>query len=168
MKILLILGALIAASWPIESSAQVMLQRAVVASGGNTSSNGSVQVGSTAGQPVVGVASNSQMIGYFGFWTPGSAAAAVSPLAPEPALDLTAWPNPASGATKVTVSMAASADLDIRIFDVTGKEVRTVYVGPASGKRDINVDLSELPQGSYIVAARIPGQLVEQRISIVR
>ena len=172
MKKILILGAF-AAALAMQAGAarsQVMLQKAVISSGGNTSSNTTTQMemGSTAGQPVVGVASNSQMRVEFGFWTPAAAASAVGPMATAPDFSIQAWPNPALDATKLTVTLGAPANLDLQLFDLTGKEVQNIYNGPASGSLALKLDLSSLPSGSYILAARIPGQLVEKKISVAR
>lgn len=169
MKKILILAA-VALAWQANAArAQMMLQKAVISSGGTTaSSNAAMQMGSTAGQPVVGVASNSQMRAEFGFWTSAAAApSAVGAQAPAMSLGLQAWPNPAMDGTKLTVTVANSSDLDLRLFDVTGKQVRAIYSGQVSGTLGLDLDVSGLPAGSYILAARIPGQLVEKRISVI-
>ncbi len=171
MKKLLILAGFATGIYfsAVPAEAQIMLQKAVIASGGASSSNASTQMGSTAGQPVIGTASNGQMIAHFGFWTPTAAApAAVAAEGPVPDISLDAYPNPAADASKITVTLGSEANLDLRLFDVTGKEVRNVYSGPASGAMSVDLDLSSLPSGSYILAARIPGQLVEKRISVIR
>ncbi len=170
MKTLLILGAfsgaLCLAAGP--THAQMMLQKAVISSGGNNSASTSNQMGSTAGQPVIGVASNGQMIAHFGFWTPSAAASGVQASGPAPTIGIETWPNPATDASKLTVTVPATSDLDVRLYDVTGKEVQSVYRGAANGSLALNLDLSNLPAGSYILAARIPGQLIEKRISVIR
>jgi Secretion system C-terminal sorting domain len=148
--------------------AQMMLQKAVISSGGATSSNATMQMGSTAGQPVVGAASNSQMRVQFGFWTPAAAAAGVAGAGATSDLGLQAWPNPTTSGTRLTITLGTSENLDLRLFDVTGKEVRRIYNGPASGTLGLDLDVSNLSSGSYILAARIPGQLVEKRISVIR
>jgi hypothetical protein len=171
MKRILLFGALLAglAFETNAAHAQMMLQKAVISSGGAASSNATMQMGSTAGQPVVGVASNSTMRAELGFWN--SAAAASNGVGPKgPAMDfsLQAWPNPTSSETRLTLTLGSSEDLDLRLFDLTGKQVRAIFRGPASGTLGLDLDLSGLPSGSYILAARIPGQLVEKRISVIR
>ncbi|HET6399957.1 MAG TPA: T9SS type A sorting domain-containing protein [Candidatus Kapabacteria bacterium] len=170
MKKILILTAFAALAFCSNAAqAQIMLQKAVISSGGaSASSNATTQMGSTAGQPVVGVASNSQMRAEFGFWIPSAAPSAVGAGAPAMTLGLQAWPNPASDGTKLTLTIGSASDLDLRLFDITGKQVRSIFSGPASGTLNLDLDVSGLPAGSYILAARIPGQLVEKRISVFR
>lgn len=171
MKKILTLAA-IAAALALQVNAghaQMMLQKVVISAGGSTAAaNGTMQMGSTAGQPVVGVASNSQMRAELGFWSTAAAPSAVGPQALGMTFDLQAWPNPTADGTKLTVTLPNSANLDLRLFDVTGKQVRSVYSGSTSGTLTLDLDLSSLPAGSYILAARIPGQLVEKRISVIR
>ncbi len=170
MKTILILAAFVAlALHASPGQAQMMLQKAVISAGGATASaNGTMQMGTTAGQPVVGVASNSQMRAELGFWTSAAAASAVGPAAPAMTLGLQAWPNPTADQSKLTITLPNSANLDLRLYDVTGKQVRSIYSGSASGTMSLDLDVSGLPAGSYILAARIPGQLVEKRISVIR
>ena len=170
MKKLLLLSAFAACTCMLAASAhgQVMLQKAVISSGGASSTNSTVQMGSTAGQPVVGVASNGQMIAHFGFWTPTAAAAAVHPQALTNDLSIETWPNPATEVSKITVTLAGASDLNLRLYNVTGAEVRNIYSGAVDGSRSFDLDLSGLAAGSYIVAAKIPGRLVEKRITILR
>src|SRR5487761_2429307 len=129
MKKILILAAFAAlALHASPGQAQMMLQKAVISSGGTTAaSNGTMQMGTTAGQPVVGVASNSQMRAELGFWTSAAAASAVGPAAPAMTLGLQAWPNPTADQSKLTITLPNSANLDLRLYDVTGNQVRSIY-----------------------------------------
>jgi hypothetical protein len=152
----------------LDASAQVMLKRAVVSSGGTMSTNGTQQAGMTAGQSVTGTASNGQTIGHFGFWTSAQAASSV-PAAPALSISMEAWPNPASDRMTVRVNLANSANLDLQLFDLNGKQVHVISSGmhPA-GTFDLSLDLSGLASGSYVLAARLPGQLLQQSISVVK
>src|SRR6185369_1270182 len=121
----------------------------------------------TIGQAIVGTASNSTQKAQLGFWTtalPGQKQG-VSSL-PEMQLSIQIWPNPASKDCKVTV-IASSNEIDIRLFDLTGKEVKTIYSGPSTATSH-SFSVADLAAGSYIIAASSPGQLVEKMISVVK
>jgi hypothetical protein len=150
------------------ANAQVMLQKAVISSGGGTASNSTTRAQMTTAQPVTGTASNQQMKAEYGFWTSEAAASSVSQTV-NMQVGVEVWPNPASDIATANVTLANPSDLDVQLFDMNGIEVRSVFSGNSSnGTRSFQIDLSGLASGSYILAARIPGQIVETRISVVR
>ena len=150
------------------SHAQMMLAKAVVASGGNISTNGTQAAGMTAGQAVTGTASNGQTVGHFGFWTSAQAASAV-PQGPALSIALQAWPNPASDHATVRVTTASSGVLELGLYDLTGKQVLPISSeNRSAGTFEVALDLNSLPSGRYILTARMPGQLLEQPISVIR
>jgi hypothetical protein len=104
-----------------------------------------------------------------GFWTTEKSAAGVTPSSTAATdLAIQTWPNPASGLMKIEVAAPASSDLDVRLFDLTGREVKTIFAGIARASgMSFSVNLSDVPSGTYIVAARVPGELVEKQISIM-
>ena len=145
-----------------------MLQKAVIASGGNVAANSGTAMDVTIGQPATGVATNGQTVMQYGFWTAKKAASGVT-AEPQSSLALDVWPNPAQEASTIAVTLPNAATLDLRLFDVTGKEVKAIYNGnQPAGKNSVAVNFSTLPSGTYILAARIPGQLVQKQISIIR
>ena len=150
------------------ANAQVMLQRAAISSGSNTASNSSINAGVTLGQPVTGTASNSQMKAEIGFWTSEAAASSVSQTA-SMQVSLGVWPNPVSTVATASITLANASILDLQLFDINGKEVKSIFSGyESSGIRSIDIDLTGVASGTYILAARIPGQIVERRVSIKR
>jgi len=160
------IAAFVAISFDV-TNAQVMLQKAAISSGGGMASNSTTNAGLTEGQPVTGTASNSQMKAEMGFWTSEAATSGVAQIA-NMQLGVEVWPNPVFAVTTATIVLANASNLDVRIFDVNGKEVKTVFSGDAvSGTHSIQIDLSDMASGSYILAARIPGQILESRISVI-
>jgi Secretion system C-terminal sorting domain len=151
------------------SNAQVMLQKGVISSGVSSASNSTMNAGITAGQPVIGNVSNSQMIANMGFWAPEATSAAGVAQTAIMQLSVDIFPNPVSNVATANITLVNASDLDVRLFDITGKEVKSIFSGNASsGTRSFTIDLSGLASGSYILAARIPGQIVESRVSLVR
>jgi hypothetical protein len=148
--------------------AQMMLQKAVISSGGNMASNATTNAGVTIGQPVTGTSSNSTMRAEYGFWTSVNSVSGVSQTG-NMQLDIAVWPNPASSIATVNITLASASNLDVQLFDINGKEVRHIFSGAvSSGVRSMEIDLSGLASGTYILAARIPGQIVESRVSVIQ
>src|SRR5579883_843940 len=150
---------------PSLGSAQVMLQKAVVSSGGSQSSNGTINAGLTAGQAVTGTASNGTINAQLGFWTSEQAASSNSVSTTSASgLTVSTWPNPTSDVMNVSLTLGSAANIDLRLFDLTGKEVRTLLNGPwPDGSHSVSFDLTGIASGAYILAARIPGALVQSR-----
>jgi hypothetical protein len=152
----------------INASAQMMLQKAAVGAGGVMASNSTQQAGLTAGQAVTGTASNGQTVGHFGFWPVTQLVASAVGQPPALNVAMQTYPNPTSDLATVTISLAYASNLDVQLFDVNGKEVKSVFSGAAqSGTQSLDIDLSGMASGSYILAARIPGQLLENRITVI-
>ncbi len=148
--------------------AQMMLQKAVISSGGSSASNSSMKAGVTAGQVVTGTASNSQMKAEVGFWTSENAISGVSE-SPNLQIGIQVWPNPSSAIITASITLANASNLDVRLYDINGKEVKNIFSGNASsGVRSMDIDLSGLASGTYILAASIPGQIVESRVSVIQ
>ncbi len=60
------------------------------------------------------------------------------------------YPNPFNPATTIKFSLPQSEFVDLRLFDATGKEVKTIVNRAMSvGYHTINIDLSELTSGVY-------------------
>ena len=148
--------------------AQMMLQKGVISSSGVMVSNSTMNAGVTVGQPVTGTSSNSTMRAEYGFWTSEAAISGVSQTA-NMQLDIAVWPNPVSAAATASITLTNASNLDVGLFDINGKEVKSIFSGhESSGILSVAIDLTGLASGSYILAARIPGQIVESRISVIR
>lgn len=62
-----------------------------------------------------------------------------------------ASPNPASNTININFSLANSSKVEIDVYDVTGKIVKTVKGGDfAAGKGSVAVDVTNLDAGSYM------------------
>ncbi|OZC01588.1 alpha-amylase family glycosyl hydrolase [Rubricoccus marinus] len=90
------------------------------------------------------------------------------PLAPE-AFGLRAFPNPASGALGVDVMVQDAGDLTVELFDVLGRRVATLHEGAApAGRQRLDVDVSGVPAGVYVVRAASGGTAATARITVAR
>ncbi|MCA9734786.1 T9SS type A sorting domain-containing protein [candidate division KSB1 bacterium] len=61
------------------------------------------------------------------------------------------YPNPFNPSTTITFSLPVSSDIDVRIYDIAGREVTTLVVGKYSaGTYNLVWDASQLASGMYI------------------
>jgi hypothetical protein len=59
-------------------------------------------------------------------------------------------PNPCSGETEISFCISNSCDVNLSIFDIAGKKVKTFELGEKTGgKHRISIDLSNLQSGIY-------------------
>ena len=169
MLLAVLLGATAGSS---ATAQQMMLQKAVVASGGGRTSSGTTTMHYTIGQPVVGAATNGTLRGMFGFWnsafalTPtgvdgGTGAGAIT--------SMRISPNPVESEAKLELTLARSGSLNVSIYDLNGKRVRTLYSGERSaGSIAIPFEAAGLSSGTYYVAVSTPGSLLQMPITVMR
>jgi thiol-disulfide isomerase/thioredoxin len=82
--------------------------------------------------------------------TPASCAVAVTPA--QAAIPVGISPNPAFGATKLSVNFPADGVASIEVFDLAGARVQQVALGTVkSGAFEQSLDVSGLSAGAYIV-----------------
>lgn len=89
---------------------------------------------------------------------------------PEPANTLfEVSPNPASHVTNVTFSIEQPVDMYLEVFDIMGRQVQAQALGQMGpGQHSINVDVSRLQAGNYIVVLRSPLQQHSEQIVVAR
>ncbi|MFC1572244.1 FlgD immunoglobulin-like domain containing protein [Candidatus Eisenbacteria bacterium] len=106
------------------------LRSSVVGTGGSYGSSPGYVTQGTIGQPgPVGVSSDESLTLYSGYWGPlfllTSGAYVWSAERPENAL-FQNHPNPCRSSTVITFAMAVEGDVQIQIFDITGRRVRAL------------------------------------------
>ncbi|MEI6577224.1 MAG: T9SS type A sorting domain-containing protein, partial [Bacteroidota bacterium] len=77
----------------------------------------------------------------------------------ESSLSLDVFPNPSSGRTNFALNLNEDAKLDIRIYDLLGKEVMSKIIDETlpAGSHTIEVDASALSQGVYTYKMMVTG-----------
>jgi hypothetical protein len=96
--------------------------------------------------------------------------AGVAPDAAAAGWGLELSPNPASDYVNVTLDAAAAEDAQIRIFDVTGREVSTIPLGMLSmGEHETELSTAGIPNGIYFVRViATSGEVAATRLAITR
>ena len=60
------------------------------------------------------------------------------------------YPNPFNPSTTIKFGLPSESDVSIKVFNILGKEVATLYKGRMSaGEKELNFDGSILPSGTY-------------------
>ena len=89
--------------------------------------------------------------------------------APEASGALAVWPNPASGAARVTVTLAAPEAIRATVYDALGREVAVLHDGPlAAGAHALALDARALAPGVYVVRLRSAAGTATERLTVVR
>lgn len=74
------------------------------------------------------------------------------------------YPNPASNVLNVGVEFTEPADLTLSLVNMMGQTVRNIPSGLVAGQREISIDLSNLPEGTYLLRLQANDQVISRRI----
>ena len=80
------------------------------------------------------------------------------------------YPNPAQSQTTVRYAIPetiASDDARLRLYDVMGRQVRTVPVRPDAGRHQQPLNLSTLASGTYVLRLTAGGATTTRRLTVV-
>ncbi len=77
-------------------------------------------------------------------------------------------PNPATNSTVLTYELNTPSELQVRLFNYTGKEVLNYNSLNNTQKGEITLNLSELPQGFYLVQISNGQQSISKKLAITR
>lgn len=66
-------------------------------------------------------------------------------------IELGNYPNPFSASTMIRLEMAEGDNVRIHVYDMTGREIRTLHEGYLSmGMHEFRFDADNLPSGTYL------------------
>lgn len=78
------------------------------------------------------------------------------------------FPNPAREQASVRFAVPKRKEVTLRVYDVLGREVRTIASEPAGGRQERQVDLSGLASGTYFLRLSAGGQTKTRKLRVVR
>ena len=78
------------------------------------------------------------------------------------------FPNPARSQATVRFAVPEQQDVSLQLYDVLGRQVRTVQQGDIQGRQELRVDVSGLPSGTYFLRLTTDGQTRTQKLTITR
>jgi subtilisin family serine protease len=80
---------------------------------------------------------------------------------------LNSYPNPASGTTMIQFNLSTSAMVDLKLFDVTGREVVTIDNGQlAAGMYQYVLDVNNMSNGIYFYSLNVNGKIVTKKLIV--
>jgi len=95
----------------------------------------------------------------------------------DPAVELSLsapWPSPANSSTRLAYSLPEAGPVELQVFDITGRLVRTVASGwRGAGRGELVWDLSDVTgravqTGMYMMRVRLGGKDWSRRVLVVR
>jgi hypothetical protein len=78
------------------------------------------------------------------------------------------YPNPARRQATVRYALPEKQETTIRLYDVLGRQVRTVVSEQKEGRHERMLDVSGLSNGVYFLRLRSGGTIKTQKLTIVR
>ncbi|MGE3800194.1 MAG: choice-of-anchor D domain-containing protein [Candidatus Kapaibacterium sp.] len=78
-------------------------------------------------------------------------------------------PNPTSGSATIGYTLSKDSHVLCNIYTLDGRLVRTIEGGvQKAGERELQTDMSDLPVATYFVVLEVEGNVVIQRMNVVR
>jgi hypothetical protein len=78
------------------------------------------------------------------------------------------FPNPARGQATVQFAVPERQEVTLQLYDLLGREVRTIQQGNVQGRQELRVDLSGLASGTYFVRLSAGGRTLTQKITVLK
>jgi hypothetical protein len=157
-----VLVALFAA---VQAGAQYQITESVIGSGGTNASGGSYQLLGTIGQAAIGVAAGGSYENQIGFWyMPGWVLTGIED-GEQPLRTFFGqnFPNPFNPVTTLSYGLETAQHVTITIYDVSGREVRTLVDSDMEpGRYQATLDAAGLAGGVYF-ARMVAGDYVENK-----
>jgi len=76
------------------------------------------------------------------------------------------YPNPSNGMFTVAINSASNSSYQLKVFDLTGRNVYEVQGECASGDNQVALNLSYLNKGIYMVSIRKDDETVTKKLFI--
>lgn len=149
---------------------QITMERAVIAPGGGTATDGTVTMQATVAQPVAGTASNSEITGVFGFWNQAPSISSVDGVVGAGAITaISVTPSPLVADGTVEVTLATSGLVDVQLYNAQGEAAGLLFRGErAAGTFTIPIASDRLASGTYFVVVRTPGAMLQVPVTVTR
>lgn len=68
-------------------------------------------------------------------------------------------PNPASTVSTYTLNVGESQNVEIELYDINGKMVKAIYNGIANGEHTVEINVSDLVNGTYTIVTKTATQI---------
>jgi hypothetical protein len=78
------------------------------------------------------------------------------------------FPNPARQQVTVRFAVPSQQSVALQLYDLLGRQVQTSVQGEAEGRQERQMDVSELPTGTYFLRLVAEGETRTQKLTVVR
>jgi hypothetical protein len=78
------------------------------------------------------------------------------------------YPNPTRSRVTVRFAVPERQEVMLHLYDILGRQVRTVRDGDVQGRREMQVDLSGLASGTYFLQLEANGAILTRKLAVVR
>ena len=79
---------------------------------------------------------------------------------------LEVYPNPAADFANIELVANNASNVQLRVIDMLGQTVKIESLGTVSGKTNYALDVSDIPNGNYLIFMNVDGKDVVKRLSI--
>ncbi|CAH1001552.1 hypothetical protein LEM8419_02455 [Neolewinella maritima] len=80
---------------------------------------------------------------------------------------LLSYPNPADGLVTLSMSLPDAGTYDLRVLDAQGKKVlQRAVVATANGAQQLELDMTQLPGGIYLIQLTLPTEVLTSKLSL--
>jgi hypothetical protein len=112
----------------------------------------------------------SNEIHFVGLWHPsGGEAGEIAGIPASNRIGLSASPNPFNNYTNLKISLPKAGNVEVKIYDIAGKEVASLYQGYYStGIFELHWNASDLPSGVYFARLTAGGFTQTQKILLMK
>ena len=80
--------------------------------------------------------------------------------------DIVVFPNPANASTTISVSLEATTDVTVEVFNLVGALVSTEVYSGVSGENNFTVNTSALENGQYILNVSLGDNLTRTQVNL--
>ncbi|GAB5407681.1 MAG: hypothetical protein BalsKO_00460 [Balneolaceae bacterium] len=80
------------------------------------------------------------------------------------------YPNPFNPTTNIEFSLSKSSPVTLKVFDITGREVRALISNRTytTGKHSVQFNASELSSGIYIYRLEVAGEIFTKKLTLIK
>ncbi|GAB5407680.1 MAG: hypothetical protein BalsKO_00450 [Balneolaceae bacterium] len=80
------------------------------------------------------------------------------------------YPNPFNPATNIEFSLSKSSPVTLKVFDITGREVRALISNRTytTGKHSVQLNASDLSSGVYIYRLEVAGEVFTKKLTLIK
>lgn len=75
-------------------------------------------------------------------------------------------PNPAASNTALVVSTSAAKHIDVKVYDMIGREVTSSQFEVTAGRNDINLEVNKLSDATYNAVVKIDGKTYSRKLVV--